>query len=274
MTRFLLASSFVLALASGSAFAADMSPPPPVYKAPPPPPPTWTGCYIDGGVGYGMWNQDHYAETFPGPPFTQLDLSSTTGGRGWLGRLGAGCDYQFSAFNSNYVIGAFGDYDFMGLSGNYDDPFNFVTGKENESGAWAVGARIGYLVTPTLLAYFDGGYTQTRFDQVNLFNSGTPGTGSGAPSGSAGAYLPATTYNGWFLGGGTEYAFTWLPIRGLFWRTEYRFSSFEAKDLPYLVSSSGALVDLCLEEPSPGCGQHVQKYLQTVTTSLVWRFNY
>ena len=201
-------------MASGSAFAADMSPPPPMYKAPPPPPPTWTGCYVDGGVGYGMWNQDHYAETFPGPPFTQLDLSSTTGGRGWLGRLGAGCDYQFSAFNSNYVIGAFGDYDFMGLSGNYDDPFNFWTGKENESGAWAVGARIGYLVTPTLLAFFDGGYTQTRFDQVNLFHSGTPGTGSGAPSGPTGFNLPATTYEGWFPRRGHGICFHVAPDPG------------------------------------------------------------
>ena len=32
---------------------------------------------------------------------------------------------------------------------------------------------------------------------------------------------------GWFLGGGTEYALNmdWIPIHGLFWRTEYRYAS-------------------------------------------------
>lgn len=39
----------------GAASAADMGMP---YKAPLPPPPvvSWTGCYVDGGWGYGVWN--------------------------------------------------------------------------------------------------------------------------------------------------------------------------------------------------------------------------
>ena len=41
--------------------------------------------------------------------------TTTDGGRGWLGLVGGGCDYEFpvSGFG-NFVIGAFGDYDFMG----------------------------------------------------------------------------------------------------------------------------------------------------------------
>jgi outer membrane immunogenic protein len=121
MKRFLLASTFALAVASGSAFAADMSPPPPAYKAPPPPAPTWTGCYIDGGVGYGMWNIDHTTETIPG--LVQLSPSQTDGGRGWLGRVGGGCDYQFPVGGvGDFVVGAFGDYDFMSLTGSLNDP--------------------------------------------------------------------------------------------------------------------------------------------------------
>jgi outer membrane immunogenic protein len=220
-----------------------------------------------------MWNQDHYAETYPAlPTLTQLELSSTSGGRGWLGRVGGGCDYQFRAFDSNFVIGAFGDYDFMGLSGNFGDPYYGMVGNENESGAWSVGGRLGYLVTPTFLTYFDGGYTQTRFDQINLSGAGVV---SGAcPCGPAGVHFPATTYDGWFLGGGTEYALTWLPIPGLFWRNEYRFSSYSAQDIPLIVNSTGAIASGCFVAPAPTCGEHTQKYVQTATTSLVWRFNF
>ena len=43
-------------------------------------------------------------------------MTTTDGGRGWVGRIGVGCDYQFAG--SRWVVGAFGDYDFMGLRGN------------------------------------------------------------------------------------------------------------------------------------------------------------
>ncbi len=132
--------------------------------------------------------------------------------------------------------------------------------------------RIGYLVTPTLLSFFDGGYTQTYFDQVNLSWAGTPGSLS--PTGPTGFNIPATNYSGWFLGGGVEYALAWLPIPGLFWRSEYRFAEYQAEDLPYLVNATGAVVGGCLAPPAPGCGVHTQKYVQTATTSLVWRFNW
>ena len=33
------------------------------------------------------------------------------------------------------------------------------------------------------------------------------------------------TYHGWFIGGGDEYAFNWLP--GLFWKNEYRLLQFD-----------------------------------------------
>ena len=53
----------VLALAAaaaftGSAVAADL--PARTYKAPPPPAPVanWTGCYIAGSVGYGLFDNE------------------------------------------------------------------------------------------------------------------------------------------------------------------------------------------------------------------------
>jgi outer membrane immunogenic protein len=244
------------------ASAADMP-----LKAGPmaPPPPNWTGCYLDAGWGYGMSNTDEFT-TFPGVPTSN---TITVGGRGWLGRFGGGCDYQFGLGGlGNFVVGAFGDYDFMGLSGQNPPPdgigggvfANPGVGTQNEEGAWYAGGRIGYLVTPALMTYFEGGWTQTRFNQLNLTNLVI-----GAPA--IGVSLPATTYNGGFVGGGTEYAlnFSWLPIHGLFWRNEWRYAWYDGKNLGFFTTATGVPTGL-LENEKP--------QVQTVTTSLVWRFNW
>ena len=41
----------------------------------------------------------------------------TNGGRGWFGTVQGGCDYQFAGPYGNWVIGAFGDYDFSNIHG-------------------------------------------------------------------------------------------------------------------------------------------------------------
>jgi outer membrane immunogenic protein len=264
MKRLLLASLACMALASGSASAADMNMP---LKAPLPPAPTWTGCYIDGGGGYGLWNVDHYVS---GPPVGGFTTTATTtdGGRGWLGRFGGGCDYQLQGSLSRWVIGAFGDYDFMGLNGSNTPNELFapaggisspITANAKETSAWYVGARVGYLLTPSILTYFDGGYTGTRFTQGGEFQTLT-----GVPIGFA---YPNYNTQGWFLGGGTETALSdWLPSlpAGLFLRTEYRFSYYESRNLGEFSTTTG-LPD--------GNIEHVTPYVQTITTSLVWRFS-
>lgn len=92
MKKVLFASLAAIALASSSAHAADLAP---VYKSPSPPPPpaptlSWTGCYGDGGGGYGLWTLDQQGRNAAGASLP----GSTIGGRGWYGTLGAGCDYQ------------------------------------------------------------------------------------------------------------------------------------------------------------------------------------
>jgi len=268
MKAVLIAASIGIALATGSALAAELplKAPPPVYG--------WTGCYVDGGVGYGMWKQDHYTELNE-PPWTAITPTVSTGGEGWLGRVGAGCDYQVSP---RWVIGIFGDYDFMNLSGSFIDPWSGLIGNENESGAWGVGGRIGFLVTPRLLTYIDGGYTQANFSQINLNTYSSPPLG---PLISSGLWYPAQTYRGLFLGGGTEYAL-WdiLPIHGWFWRTEYRYARYGGADLT-LTSAAGPATfgpTDCGGAADPigtaACGQHMRKDVQTVTTGLVWKFNF
>jgi outer membrane immunogenic protein len=84
------------AVFAGQAIAADM--PMKARPAPPPPPvANWTGCYVAGSVGYGLFDNERDAGRFingagvvsvTGPAFDQ-------GGRGWLAGGGGGCDYQF-----------------------------------------------------------------------------------------------------------------------------------------------------------------------------------
>ena len=61
MKKLTLAAAALVAL-TGSAIAADLPRKAPAAVAPAPlPVATWTGCYLTGGVGYGMWNQDNQA---------------------------------------------------------------------------------------------------------------------------------------------------------------------------------------------------------------------
>ena len=253
MRRLLLTTAALVTFAA-FAQAADLPPPPaapaPMYKAPPPLT-YWTGCYIGAGGGYGMWNQD--------TSVVGVGATNTNGGRGWLGIGQFGCDYQFN----NIVIGAFGDYEFTGLSGTLALPSASIQGNENQSGAWAAGARIGLLVVPKFLTYISGGFTQARFDQVSFVSSAT-GIATGTD-------VAANTYSGWFLGSGFEYALDSVPLLsiplppGLFIKTEYRYSSFSSANLPILTTATGL---------PTGFSVSSQKSDQTIVTELVWRFNF
>src|SRR5215468_8077846 len=103
------------------------------------------------------------------------------------------------------------------------------------------------------------GFTQTRFDQIN-FSATT------FPFGPVAA-IGAHTYDGWFVGGGTEIALSGLfglPLpAGLFRRSEYRFSSFSSADLPVLDLGGFQLGS-----------ENMKPVVQTITTSLVWKFNW
>src|SRR5947209_20254761 len=113
MNKILLTAAALTALIASPAFSADLRAP--AYKAPPAAAPvyTWTGCYVGGGGGYGMWNQD-ITHLVPFSPATVQSVETTAGGRGWFGTAQIGCDYQLSG---NWVIGAFADWDFGDIRG-------------------------------------------------------------------------------------------------------------------------------------------------------------
>jgi outer membrane immunogenic protein len=253
---------------TGSAFAADLArkaPPPP----PPPPIPSFTGCWLSGGVGYGLWDQentefDRFGFIDEGVPFgAQLTDTFTTGGKGWLGRVGAGCDYQFSFLgNQQWVIGGFADYDWTDLNGRLVSPSIDSVGSETMNNQWAVGGRIGWVALPNLMTFVSGGYTQAHFNGTAFTDLFFPHIGV-----ANGFFRDPATYKGWFIGGGEEYAFTWLPWPGLFWKTEYRVSEFDRQAVvTNFIAPGGAVV--------PALATDSKKWVQTITTSLVWRFNF
>src|SRR5215471_8441428 len=130
MRKLFIATAALVALTPGEGFGADL--PRPVMKAPPTAltVTSWSGCYVAGGGGYGLWNQKTSVSDNGSP----LESEVTGGGKGWFGTVGGGCDLQLTG---SWVIGVFGDYDFGGIRG--DVTVVSLVGHEKLTSAWAVG---------------------------------------------------------------------------------------------------------------------------------------
>jgi outer membrane immunogenic protein len=246
----------------GTAYAAR-----PILKAPPAVY-NWTGFYVGGGFGYGMFNLDtQWTGVFD--PFT-MPLTQKQGGRGWLGTATVGGDFQFS---DRIVAGVFADYDWARIKGNIQYQTAFEVGTVKETAAWAVGARVGWLVTPAILSYINGGYTQARFSEVHLVNNHFGNQLFGANIDT----VPGHTYGGWFVGSGVEAKLDGLgPVgQGWFWRTEYRYAKYNGATLPNVCTDP----IIC---PSPPIVVPVgtvlstvaiQPAVQTLRAELVYKIN-
>ena len=137
MKKVLLALTAVAAF-SGSASAADLAARP-YTKAPPMAvAPSWTGFYIFGGVGGGVWDANDVVVS--SATLAPLTINSRQGGDGWFGTAGAGYDWQFGG---NWVAGILADGQFGSLRGNISDPLAGLTGTAKLEDKWADGARLG-----------------------------------------------------------------------------------------------------------------------------------
>jgi outer membrane immunogenic protein len=252
MRKLLIALSTVAAF-TGSAMAADMAPQ--TYKAPPPMAPiyNWTGFYIFGGVGGGLWNANTFTRVTPGG--NALTINQNQGGNGWYGTVGAGYDWQFS----NWVFGIFGDGEFGSLKGTIQDPTFFsLTSSIKMQDAWAVGARLGYLVAPNVLSYVNGGYSGSQWSGTTFLN-----TFSGFPTG---VVSNSFTRNGVFVGGGVENSLNifGLSAPGWFMKTEYRAAYYGSQNITELFAAN----------TPTGHDIAFKPWAQTIETSLVYRFNW
>src|SRR3981081_4029323 len=116
MKKLVIALTAVAAFAA-PAVAADL--PARTYKAPPPPAPVynWTGFYIFGGGGYGIFDPSTHPPTLPGGP--PLTIGHKDGGDGFFGTAGIGYDWQFGG---PWVAGVFADGQFGSIRGSLTDP--------------------------------------------------------------------------------------------------------------------------------------------------------
>ena len=104
MKKLVLALTAIAAF-TGSASAADMAARPAKAPVAVAPAYNWTGFYIFGGGGGGIWDADTVRSgngdsTCPSP------IDQREGGSGWFGTVGIGYDWQF---NGPWVAGVFAD---------------------------------------------------------------------------------------------------------------------------------------------------------------------
>src|ERR1700753_3500251 len=119
MKKLLLALTAVAAF-SGSALAADLQPRMYTKAAPVAPAWSWTGFYMFGGAGGGVWDADTGVQsTTSGASI--LGFNQRQGGDGWYGTVGAGYDYQFA---TSWVAGVFADGQFGSIKGTIQDQTN------------------------------------------------------------------------------------------------------------------------------------------------------
>jgi outer membrane immunogenic protein len=269
MKKFLLALTAVAAF-TGSASAADLAARP-YTKAPAPAAVyNWTGFYIFGGAGGGLWDADSNVVstgTNPGafgPAGTVGTRDQRLGGDGWFGTVGIGYDWQVS----RWVVGVFADGQFGDIRGSLSDPIGLqMEGREKLRTSYAAGARLGYLVAPNVLSYVNAGYSGSEW-------SGTSQTflAAGLPTGVV-TTTPSFRRDGWFIGGGVENNLDIFGITapGWFMKTEYRSAFYDRISLPTTVAPGnpfGGPVGLT------GLAITFKPWVQTISTSLVYRFNW
>ncbi len=235
-------------LASTPAFSADIAAQR-LTKAGPMRVQSWTGFYLSGGAGYGMWDASQKLIGGGAP----VGLSEHTGGRGYFGTVGGGYDWQF---NSSWVGGIFADAQFGDISGNLAAPAGFALGNTKNSLNYAAGARLGYLVAPNVLSYVNAGYSHAEFSGTNLFQA----DGTSTP-----VTTPKFGRDGWFVGGGFENSLNIFGIAapGWFMKSEYRVAEYNSRDVAIIIPVAGAQTADIRFKPT----------IQTVSTSLVYRFN-
>src|ERR1700704_459883 len=245
-----------MAAFTGSAFAADL--PARYNKAPAPVLPVynWTGFYIFGGGGGGLWAADQSVQlTGASVPLT---IDQRQGGSGWFGTVGIGYDWQFGG---KWVAGIFGDGQFGDIRGSLIDP-QALEGREKLRTSYTAGVRLGYLVAPNVLSYVNGGYSGSEWSGSSL-STLAPGGGPVL------ATTPSFNRNGWFIGGGVENNLNIFGISapGWFMKTEYRSAFYERISLPetFTPAFGGGLT---------GAAVTFKPWVQTISTSLVYRFNW
>ena len=244
-----------LAAFTGSASAADLGARP-YAKAPAPVvmAPSWTGFYIFGGGGGGLWSANGGVDsTATGACI--ICTNTRTGGDGWFGTAGAGYDWQTGP---SWVFGIFGDGTFGSLKGNIGDA-GFPRRRYHEDGDGLGSRRSCWLSRRS---------ERSLLRQRRLHRDLLDGQHLAEHLGTAsGLHTDSFNTQGWFVGGGVENNLNFFGINapGWFMKTEYRASYLDSKRLNEKVDGTNVLF---------GRDITFRPFVQTISTSLVYRFNW
>lgn len=172
---------------------------------------SWTGFYIGAGVGAGAIN--HKVDVSPFFTFDGI------GGEGIFGTIQLGADVQVG---QRFVLGVFVDYDFSGIK--TDASLNIPIGPGFSATAeipvddmWTIGARAGFLSSPSTLWYVGAGYSQMQLGDAS-FTTNIPNV--------AGSF-PLPEFKGYSLLAGVE-SQLWHNFSI---KMEYRFTQFDRESL-------------------------------------------
>jgi opacity protein-like surface antigen len=175
MKRLLFALVSAAGLAGGvvTAIAADLAP---YYRAPPPVLVrafSWTGFYIGANVGGAATSINELWSPLPSSAtFGAFPIAGSTGGASFTGGFQAGYNWQFAP---TWVAGIEGDWSWADARGNINQPWVLdpsgavVAGSVTSMSStldWvsSIRARLGYLITPTLMAYGTAGGAWGKID--------------------------------------------------------------------------------------------------------------
>ena len=212
MKKLIVGVAAALSLMTSNAVAdGPYKRPPPTIAAPePPPPPSWTGFYIGAGVGAGSVVTDVSVHD---RVFDERLFDFGAGADGALGTLIVGWDWQIGPTT---VFGVFADFDFFNFSQNHRAFDDFFRVSRDIDNAWSIGARLGWLSSPSTLWYVTGGYTQVEIDHSPRFAD---------LDGLLGIRVTRdSTLDGYFVGAGVD---TRLAASNWFLRLEYRYTDFD-----------------------------------------------
>jgi len=257
MKKILLSTISLAALSASSVFAADL---PSIKSAPVAAPvPMWTGFYAGLNAGYNFGTNNNSYTTGYGPgdltasdiyvfsyPMTGVGLAQTgtasINQSGFIGGGQVGYNYQLQqkfvvgieADIQGAGIGNSGGFTGAGVNGTTVSGVNFSANSAGQTSIsssvnWlgTVRGRLGYLLTPTLLAYGTGGLSYGGVKSSLSSNVYTSYIGSPNPDllfeGSQtyiGNSATSQTLVGWNVGGGFEWMFTpnWsLKGEAIYW---------------------------------------------------------
>ena len=237
MKKLVLALSAIAAF-SGSALAADMAPRIYSKAVAPAPVASWTGFYAGLNAG-GAFDDGSFATTGTpvsfnpaglnaGAPATMnalaavLTSNAPRSGSGFIGGGQFGYNYQFA---SAYVLGFEADIQALAGSGGTSSavttssfaPFGFPANSYGATASFTqhldylgtARGRIGYLATPSLLAYATGGLAYGGENVGSSFSiqETFPGAFATITPPIFGAAGASKTAVGWTVGGGLEWMF-------------------------------------------------------------------